>query len=480
MQLTGLVICAFALVASTALSQAQTPAAAAGPLVQLNVVALDSDGKPVADLKAEDFKVTDQGSVQRILFLHNNAASALAPAGNEVSNRPVGAVPHSSAIFLDLMNIKNMIDIKAVWGNLSKWVPQLSSGESVYFYLLTVDETLLPLHPVGGNAGDDKTWHQGFDKPLDKTMKGARTVRPAGMSDEEVVKKTYVALETVASQLATLPGRRDILWITNGVPNIWKPDTPCNGEWIECALYVPHLSVTLDKAKVEVNLVSYSSSPSPDLNRDAELMSGLTGARPYFGEEIGKVLTQVANDAAGSYTLSYEPPQDKWDNKFHKVKVTCERKGIKLQAKQHYYALPDSRPLLARQQAALVAAFQSPFDAPDLGLRASAVPAPGGQAIHLQIRVNPADLLLREQAGNFEDQLTIVVADYGADGLIGTPSMANLSVHMTKEQRDGAGKDGIPVAQDHPIHPTVQKVKILVLDQGSNTVGSVTIPLKAN
>ncbi len=449
-------------------------------MVQLNVVALDSDGKPVGDLTADDFKVTDQGAAQRVVFLHNNASATPAPGANEVSNRPTGALPHSSAILFDLMNVKNMIDIKAVWENLSKWVPQLESGESVYFYLLTVDGVLTPMHPVGGNTGDDKTWHQQFNKVLDKTMKGARTVRPAGMSDEEMVKKTYVALETVANQLTTLPGRRDILWITNGVPNIWKPDTPCNGEWVECALYVPHLSVTLDKAKVQVDLVSYTSRPNPDFNRDADLMSGLTGARPYFGEEIGKVLAQVARDSANSYTLYYEPPQDKWDNKFHKVKVTCERKGVKLQTKQNYYALPDTRPLPARQQAALVAAFQSPFDTPDLGLRASVAPVPGGPAAHLQIRVTPADLLLREQGGNFDDQLTVVVADYGAAGLIGTPSMANVNVHLTREQRDAAVKDGVPAALDHPLPAGVQKIRVLVLDQGSSTVGSVTIPIKGN
>ncbi len=480
MKLAGNLLCALALFACASFTQAQTPAAGAGPMVQLNIVALDSEGKPVGDLTADDFKVTDQGTAQRVVFLHNDASINPAPGANEVSNRASGAVPHSSAIVFDLMNVKNMIDIKAVWHNLSNWIPQLESGESVYFYLVTVDGILTPMHPVGGNAGDDKTWPKQFDKVLDKTMKSARTVRPAGMSDEEVVKKSYVALETVANQLATLPGRRDILWITNGMPNIWKPDTPCNGEWVECALYVPHLSVTLDKAKVQVNIVSYTSSPNPDFNRDADLMSGLTGARPYFGEEIGKVLAQVARDSANSYTLYYEPPQDKWDNKFHKVKVTCERKGVKLQTKQNYYALPDTRPLPARQQAALVAAFQSPFDTPDLGLRGSFAPVPGGQAVHLQLRVNPADLLMREQGGNFEDQLTLVVADYGASGLIGTPSMANVNVHMTREQRDAAVKDGVPAALDHPITPAVQKIRVLVLDQGSSTVGSVTIPVKAN
>jgi VWFA-related protein len=477
---TGNSIAVLALAACASFAWGQAPAPGAGPLVQLNVVALDSDGKPVGDLTADDFKVSDQGAAQRIVFLHKNLSAAPAASAGEVSNRPSGAVPHSTAILFDLLNVDNMIDRNAIWHNLSKWIPQMESGESVYFYLLTVEGNLTPLHPVGSAAAEDKTWHQEFDKLLDKTMKGGRSVRPAGISDEDVVKKTYVALETVGNQLATLPGRRDILWITNHIPSIWKPGVPCNEEWVECALYVPHLSFTLDKAKVQVNPVSYTSTPNPTFNRNSELMAGLTGARPYYGEDIRKVVAQVVSDAANSYTLYYETQPDKWDNKFHKVKVTCERKGVKLQTRHHYYALPDTRPLPARQQAALVAAFQSVFDTPDLGLSAMAAPAAGGQAAHLQIRVNVADLLLRETGGSFDGQLTIVVADYGAAGLIGTPGMVNFNIHMTREQRDAALKGGVPVAQDHPLPAGIQKVRVLVLDQGSSTVGSVTIPIKAS
>src|SRR5580658_10297068 len=37
-------------------------------LVQVNVVAHDKDGKPVADLKKEDFSVTEKGKPQEIAF----------------------------------------------------------------------------------------------------------------------------------------------------------------------------------------------------------------------------------------------------------------------------------------------------------------------------------------------------------------------------------------------------------------------------
>jgi hypothetical protein len=52
-----------------------------------------------------------------------------------------------------------------------------------------------------------------------------------------------------------------------------------------------------------------------------------------------------------------------------------------------------------------------------------------------------------------------------------------LNIHLTREQLDAAMKDGIPAAQEHAIGDAVQKIKILVLDQGSDTAASLTIPV---
>ncbi len=71
----------------------------------------------------------------------------------------------------------------------------------------------------------------------------------------------------------------------------------------------------------------------------------------------------------------------------------------------------------------------------------------------------------------------MLLADIGASGPIGAPSVAMLNVHLTREQHDAAMKDGIPATQEHAIGDPVQKIKILVLDQGSDTAASVTIPV---
>ena len=125
-----------------------------------------------------------------------------------------------------------------------------------------------------------------------------------------------------------------------------------NGDWVNFALDVPHLAVTLERDQVAVNPLSYTSNPDPGVTRDIELMASLTGGKASFRKDIPVVLKQLARDCAAGNAIFYEPSANNWDNKFHKIRVTCDRKGVKLHAKQRYYAYSDTRPAAARQQAA--------------------------------------------------------------------------------------------------------------------------------
>ncbi|MGA3201333.1 MAG: VWA domain-containing protein [Bryobacteraceae bacterium] len=467
MAITGKLICSLTLAASALLAQAPSS------LIRLNVAALDSSGQPVEDLKAADFQVTDQGKAQPVVFFRRNApaapAAALAP--HEFSNR-TGAAPHTTVILFDLLN-QNQTDRLDAWHKVGHSLQQLESGDSVYLYLLALEGNLIPIHEIGSKAGDDKTWTQTAEKTLDKAMKAASHALPIQMKDQElVVKKTYVALETLATQLAVFPGQRDIVWITSSTPNIWNTKNPCNGDWVDCALYVPHLAVTLSTANVAVNPLTYTGSPSPELNRDMEIVSFLTGGTSFFSEDIRSVLKALARDAASSYSIFYNPPADNWDSKFHKLRITTERKGLKLRVKQRYYALP--RPDAG--QLALRAAFQSPLDDPGIGLRVTA--SPGAGTVHLEIRVNAADLMLHEEGDSFTGGVTFLVADRSAAGPVGDPVISGSAIKLTREQLATAMKDGLPIVQDHPITNAIQTLRVIVLDQGSNIAGSLTIPAR--
>ena len=79
------------------------------------------------------------------------------------------------------------------------------------------------------------------------------------------------------------------------------------------------------------------------------------------------------------------------DGKFHKLRVTMRRKGVRLQTKTGYYAWPDSPDDL--EQAAIVLAH--PFEAGEIGLRATvSIPDaknPGGT---VNIRIEAGNVAL--------------------------------------------------------------------------------------
>jgi len=161
-------------------------------------------------------------------------------------------------------------------------------------------------------------------------------------------------------------------------------------------------------------------------------MALLTGGRVYFRQDIRAVLKQVAGDEANSFEIAYDPSADNWDNKFHRIHVTCERSGVKLQVRERYYALADTRPAPERMKAALLGAFQSSSDVAEIGLRTKISQAEGNKTgVHMEVRINSSDILLHEQGGKFSGAVYLLVADLGASGPLGEPTVSSLNLELT-------------------------------------------------
>lgn len=454
---------------------AQIPAP--GRLVRLYPVATDANGQPVTDLTADDFKIADQNKPDPVFAFHKPGHDQAASSDVlTFSNRSSGATPHTTVILFDMIN---MVDSDRLenWKALDKSIPQIGSGEHLYFYLLNMEGVLVPIHAIGPAAADDKTWPQNVAAAFDKAMKSNSHVRASQIGAEEQQKRTFKALEDVANKLSLLPGRRDILWVANGLTTVNDPKlVGCNGDWVECALYVPHLAVTLAGDNVAVDPYALIGNLSASVNYNMDQMAALTGGRFYSRQDIGAVVKQIAEDAIGSYTLFYDPGADSWNNTWRRIHLTCERKGIKLQFRQRYYAVSDARTPVERMKAVLMQAFQSPDDLDEIGLRTKISPLTAGTGVHLQIHIDPTDLLLREQGGKYVGAIYCLISDRNASGPLGEPAVLDLKPELTADQYKTVMKDGLPFEQDHPT--TAQQVRVIILDQNTNEVGSVTFPVR--
>ncbi len=482
-------------------------------LVRLNVVATDGTGKQVGDLTADDFKVKDQNKDRRIALFHANTVPSLAPG--EISNRVAPGVRPTTIILIDLLNPERLAQLEAL-KDLRKTLDQLKSGESLFLYRLDVDGTVEPLHPVEDWAKTD--WLKDVGSQLDKAGKEAGLPKPAGQTVEGTAKETYVALETLSAKLAAFPGPRQIVWLSYSIPNVlpsqaagdtdrattdyqapvggigaksglhedaagvpWAPgsgDTTCKtGIWVDCALYVPHLTTTLDRNNTSVYNINYEGALAPDWVRGNEQFAAAVAGRWFQKDNLATALAQAAADAQGGYTLAIEPPKEAWDNKYHALKLVCSRKGINLVTRDHYYAPKDTRTAAAREQAALATAFNTPGNVSDIGLRVSLAPGANANSLRLKIMVDPEDLLLARKGDTYEGELTVSWLNYGAAGPVGSPGMSHPAVKLAAADMRAAMKDGIPIVQEVPIDGAVKAIRLFVVDRTTCITGSLLIPL---
>ena len=484
-------------------------------LVNLNVVALDSHGQPASDLTADDFQVQDQGKHYRIAAFHKNDAKTQteAPATlgpHEFSNRAAAAPPSATLILLDLLNLPP--DQQGYARNqLVSVLKRLDSAEYVYLYLLTVHGPI----PVRGlpeaqtepsSAGN---WTQNVQARLEDAVSHVYRLAP-DMYTEDRVGITYMALDALASRLAALPGRKSIVWISHGVPIMIGPQTSTTGMIIQYEPLLRQLSATLDSATISVypvadltasgltpskNLgvfdaqpetapVARGTGPQPQAQVQAtggsvdtvSELATMTGGRVQLDNNIGAAVKEAMEDAQVNYTISYAPGE--WDGKYHKVRVACSRRGVKVLAKDGYFAYAAQASTAEQEKAALSAAAWSPFDAAGIGVRATIAPsAKLPQAVHLQVRIDAHDVQLARQNDRFAGNLSVTYVAYDADGKQTAGAPTGFPFRMTPKQRDGALKNGITLSPDLPEGDAIQKIRVIVFDRNSNNVGSVTIPL---
>ena len=105
-----------------------------------------------------------------------------------------------------------------------------------------------------------------------------------------------------------------------------------------------------------------------------DTFAGLTGGRPDAGKDIGGAVHQAMSDLRFSYQIGYYPSLQSRDDKFHKLRITCKRKGVRIQAKTSYNAWADPPGTQTRQ--AIDAAIWTGFDATEIGLRGNLSPDP--------------------------------------------------------------------------------------------------------
>jgi len=472
--------------AGLAIAFAQLPPAApadsAPKLVDLNVVALDNKDRPVEDLSAEDFQVTDNGKPQPILFFRHNDKRLEAPAetGPRVfTNRPAGRPAHATAILLDFLN-ESFSAGGTAQEEVLKALSRVESGDELYLYILTRDGRLYPVRDIPASDGD---WTAHARPMVEKAIKETFSLRSPNMTIVERVVLTYGGLEVLARKLGAVPGRKSLVWITHGLP-ISVRDAA--GEYVDFQPYLRELSATFARFNAAIYPVmqvppgmamagseeaQYSGMGSKEtLSQFAEL----TGGRTKGDTDIGLVVRQAIGDTRTSYQIGYRPPESNWDGKYHKIKVTCVRKGVKVQAKTGYYAAEGQKP---ESQEAIDALVKGAGNSAEIGMTVRAtLDAANPGRVHLEARIDARDICLMREGDRYVGGLRLAIAAYDQSGQGQAGKVVPIDLKLTAAERDEVMKTGIPYTRDVVLGAPVKEVRLVVADAILGAAGSVTMP----
>ena len=453
--------------------------------VSLNVIATDSHGQPVADLTAADFQVSDGGKPQNIAFFRMTPVKAqplAAPGQREFSNRNGGVFPHTTIIVLDLLN-SQMTDRGFSSAEIARNLQGLETSDSLYFYLLTRDATVFPVHALPNGPADMKPestpWVRKIKPLLDDAFQKVNKLRPGDHTVDVQVKNTYKVLNQVVSTLALMPGRNSLIWISHGVPLAVRL---LSGD--DYASYTPFLQQLVtgcERARTTAYTVDPSGIiPTSDIAMSEadtlQQLANLTGGVAYRADDVAAATRLAMGDGRANYRLEYALSSDGWDGKLHKVRVTCARKGVNLQVRQSFYA--DAPGEGERDRAALQSAVNSPFDNPDVGLRVAVLPGKTAQSQRLRVLADPADAFVTRSGDRYSAEMDLAFVQFTAEGPKSVSKPVSAKVSLTQEQYDAALKNGIPLDDEElPVGADIRKVRVIVYDRGSDLAGSLTVPL---
>src|ERR1019366_6507040 len=136
-------------------------------------------------------------------------------------------------------------------------------------------------------------WTRQIKRLMDDAMRTVTRIRPLDIDVAVRVQLTFQARESLAVHLSRVPGRKNLLWITDGVPIALGPMRSDTGDFVDFTPQLRKLSDGLDRSGVAIYPVWQVIFGSGDAIGDTS-GSGETG-----GAGTGLESIETLNEFAG-------------------------------------------------------------------------------------------------------------------------------------------------------------------------------------
>ncbi|MFZ0394667.1 MAG: VWA domain-containing protein, partial [Terracidiphilus sp.] len=199
-----------------------------------------------------------------------------------------------------------------------------------------------------------------------------------------------------------------------------------------------------------------------------ELAQATGGRALRRSGDIAAELGSIVADGRAAYLLSFSPDTQA-DGKYHVLTMKCLRKDVKLRYRNGY--------LYAEEPATMKERFREavwqPRDENEIGLTAETVSEPVGEGVRLNI--SATDLEMAQQDGRWTDKVDVFVVVRDDSGLHASVAGKRLGLALRPATYQRDMKDGLTVEEKLPKMPAGVLVRLIVIDENSRRMGSVTV-----
>ena len=217
-----------------------------------------------------------------------------------------------------------------------------------------------------------------------------------------------------------------------------------------------------------------------DAHEAMNYFAGLTGGRAYYNRnDIPRVLDDAATDSSRYYMLSYYLDRNHAKPGWHKLKVSVHHQDATVHARNGFFVDKPAQDSSSTKQQDEVTALSSPFEytALPVNLKWMDTTARGDKRhVRFEVYIPASSELIGKDLNTLD--LDVIATAFGGGRDVAGQSSKSIKSQLKPQAQEQIQKFGLTYVSDLDLKPGEYAVRLVVRDNLTGRLGSITAPLK--